>query len=148
MNRSFFLVGLAFIILGIIAALLYQVLSSIIAFVIGAGLAIYAAFIPSERQISNRVQKGMSSALIDLAQKKVNNGSLRADMGKFREIISRMEPVLPKISAMPEIGFDSLYIHFSKESDAEDMLSKLRELDLTVNVVQNKTDWALKIEIA
>ncbi len=147
MNRSFFLVGVAFIILGIIAVLLHQAASSIIAFIIGAGLAIYAVFIPSDRQITNKVQKGMSTALIDLAQKKINNGSLRADMGKFREIINRMEPVLPKISAMPEIGFDSLYIHFSKESEAEDMISKLRELDLSVNVVQNKTDWAVKIEI-
>lgn len=148
MNRSFLLIGLAFIILGIIALLLHNLPSAIIAFAIGIGLASYSLFIPSERQITNRVQKGMSSALIGLAQKKINNGSLHADIVKFREIISRMEPVFPKISVMPEIGFDGLYIHFTKESEAEEMIARLKALDLNVNVVQNKTDWAVKIEIA
>lgn len=147
MSRSFLLVGLAFIILGLIALLLNSLLSGIIALVIGIGLASYSSLIPSERQISNRVQKGMSSALLDLAQKKINNGSLHADMGKFREIVNKLEPVLPKISAMPEIGFDSVYIHFSKESEAEAMVSRLNGLNLSVSIVQNKTDWAVKVEI-
>ncbi|MCL4337655.1 MAG: hypothetical protein M1129_05035 [Candidatus Thermoplasmatota archaeon] len=148
MNRSFLLIGLAFIILGIIALVLHNLTSGIIALIIGIAFTAYTLFIPSEKQITNKLKKGMSSALIDLAQKKINNGSLNADMGKFREIVGRMEPVLPKISAMPEIGYDSLYIHFSKESEAEDMIERLREMNLNVNVVQNKTDWAVKIEIS
>ena len=147
MNRSFLLVGLAFIILGIIALVLNRLISGVIALAIGFAFTAYTLFIPSEKQISKTVQKGMASALIDLAQKKINNGSLHADIGKFREIIGRMEPILPKISAMPEIGYDSLYIHFSKETEAEDMIARLKEMELNVNVVQNKTDWAVKVEI-
>ncbi len=147
MNRSFLLVGLAFIILGIIALVLNRLISGAIALAIGFAFTAYTLFIPSEKQISKTVREGMASALIDLAQKKINNGSLHADIGKFREIIGRMEPVLPKISAMPEIGYDSLYIHFSKETEAEDMIARLKEMELNVNVVQNKTDWAVKIEI-
>ena len=148
MNRSFLLIDLAFLILGIIALVLNRLISGVIALVIGFAFTAYTLFIPSEKQISKTVQKGMASALIDLAQKKINNGSLHADIGKFREIIGRMEPILPKISAMPEIGYDSLYIHFSKETEAEDMIARLKEMELNVNVVQNKTDWAVKIEIS
>jgi hypothetical protein len=141
-------VGIAFIILGIIALFFKSIPSSIIAFVIGAGIGLYSLFIPSERQIKNRLQKGMSSALIDLAQKKIENGSFHADIGKFREVVARMGPVFPKIPVVPEIGFDGLYIHFNRESDADEMVSELKELNLNVDVVQNKTDWAVKIEIA
>ena len=74
MNRSFLLVGLAFIILGIIALVLNRLISGVIALAIGFAFTAYTLFIPSEKQISKTVQKGMASALIDLAQKKINNG--------------------------------------------------------------------------
>ncbi len=147
MNRTFFIVGIAFVILGIIALFLKSIPSSVISFAIGVGLGLYSLFIPSEKQITNKVQKGMSSALIDLAQKKIENGSFHADIGRFKEVVAKMGPVFPKISVVPEIGFDGLYIHFNNEADADAMVSDLKDLNLNVDVVQNKSDWAVKIEI-
>lgn len=148
MNTLFLLVGLAFIGLGIYAFLSGSLFGTVISLVIGGGLAGYSIFIPSERQISRKLQKGISSGLLELGEKKMRNGSFHADPDKFRNVVEKLTPILSGLSSMPEIGFDSIYIHFLKESEAEATMEDLSKMSLSASIIQNKSDWAVKIDLS
>ena len=47
---------------------------------------------------------------------------------------------------MPQIGFDAIYLHFQRESDATETLQKLIELGIRASIVQDKSDWQVMIE--
>jgi len=47
---------------------------------------------------------------------------------------------------MPQLGFDSLYLHFQKEFEAVETLQRLTELGVKASIVQDKSDWQVMIE--
>ena len=140
-------VGLAFLALGAFAFYVGASISSIFAIVIGAGLSGYSLLIPSEKQISKKVQKGIVGGFMELGKKKIDNGTVKVDLESFETIVEKITPVISGLSTMPELGFDSIYLHFQTEAEAEAALERIREESVTASVVQTKSEWAVKVEI-
>lgn len=147
-NITVLAIGGAFVALGIYAFVAGAMISSILAIVIGGGMAGYALFIPSERQISKKVRKGMVGGFLELGKHKIGDETVKIDYEKFKSVVEQLTPVIAKLSVMPELGFDSIYLHYSQEHDAEAALDEIRGLSLDGSIVQNKGDWAVKIDLA
>ena len=47
---------------------------------------------------------------------------------------------------MPELGYDSLFIHCQSEAEADRNLSYIRSAGLNASVIQNKRDWQIRID--
>lgn len=140
-------VGLAFLALGIYALYVGARISSIFALVIGIGLSGYSLLIPSEKQISRKLQKGVVGGFLELGKKKIDNGTVKVDYESFQEIVEKLTPVISELSIMPELGYDSIYLHYPSESDAESALRAIIDQALGASVVQDKSEWAVKVEI-
>lgn len=140
-------VGIAFLALGAFAFYIGTIISSIFALTIGAALSGYSLLIPSEKQISKKLQKGMVGGFLELGKKKIDNGSVKVDYENFRNTVEKISPVISQLSTMPELGFDSIYLHYSRENDAEITVEAIREMALDASIVQNKGDWAVRVEI-
>ncbi len=140
-------VGLAFLALGAYAFYVGARISSVFAIVIGAGLSGYSLLIPSEKQISRKVQKGIVGGFLELGKKKIDNGTVKMDLASFEFVVQKITPVISELSTMPELGFDSIYLHYQTEAEAEAALGRIKEESVSASVVQNKSEWAVKVEI-
>lgn len=140
-------VGLAFVALGLYALYVGARISSIFALIIGIGLSGYSISIPSEKQISRKVQKGIVGGFLELGKKKIDKGTVKIDYKNFQEIVEKLTPVLSGLSTMPELGFDSIYLHYASENEAESALKAIVQLSLGASVVQDKSEWAVKVDI-
>ncbi len=140
-------VGLAFLALGVFAFYVGARISSVFAIVIGAGLSGYSLLIPSERQISKKVQKGMVGGFLEMGRKKIDNGTVKIRLENFEQIVEKITPVISELSTMPELGFDSIYLHYATEAQAEVALERIKNEAVEASVVQSRGDWAVRVEI-
>lgn len=147
MNVLILLIGVAFLALGVYTYFVSILLSSIVSFAVGAGFVGYSLIIPSERQISHRIQKGRVSGLMGLGEKKFQNGTFHGDFDKFKDAVEKLSPMIAAFSSMPEIGYDGIYIYFQTEHEADAALERIQKMNLTASVVQNKSEWAVKIDL-
>ena len=147
MNTLALFIGVAFLAVGLYAYFAGFPISSVLAFVVGAGFTGYALIIPSERQISQKIRRGMVTGLLELGEKKIKNGTFRVDFETFKDAVEKLSPMMADLSSMPEIGFDGIYIRFQTEYEADQAMEKIRKMPLNASVVQNKSEWAVKIDL-
>lgn len=148
MNRTVLGVAAAFILLGLFAYVEHATISSMLAIAIGVAIASYSLFIPSERQISKKVQAGIVGGFLELGRHKIMDGKVKVDYEVFRSVVEKLAPIMAGLSSMPELGFDSIYLHFSQEHDAESALSEIHALSIEASIVQNKNNWSVKIPLS
>ena len=147
MNRTLTAIGLAFLALGAYAFYVNARVSSVFALAIGIFLSAYSAFIPSEKQISRNLQKGVVGGFIDLGKKKIENGTVKIDYESFKEIVEKLTPLISDLPTMPELGYDSIYLHYAGQWDAEKAVAHIQELSLDASLVPDKSEWAVKVDI-
>lgn len=147
MNSTLTIVGLVFLALGGFALYLGARISSAFALGIGVFLSAYSAMIPSERQISRKLQKGVVGGLLELGKKKIENGAVKIDYESFREIVEKLTPVISELPIMPEIGFDSIYLHYPGEWEAKNALERIEKMALEASLVPDKSEWTVKVDI-
>lgn len=148
MNKTAFAVAAAFILLGLFAYFERATISSVLAIAIGLAIGLYSLFIPSERQISKKVQIGMVSGLLELGEHKIREGTVKVDYEVFKSAVEKLAPIIGRLSSMPELGFDSIYLHFYQEHDAEKALGEINALGIEASIIQNKNNWSVKIPLS
>lgn len=146
-NKTLMVLGLAFLVLGGYALYVGARISSAFALAIGIILSVYSLMIPSEKQIKRSLQKGVVSGFLDLGKKKIENGTVKVDYDKFKEVVETLKPIISDLPTMPELGYDSIYLHYPGEGDAENALENIQKLSLEASLVPDKSEWAVKIDI-
>lgn len=147
MNRTLTALGLAFLALGAYAFYVNARISSVFALVVGIILSAYSALIPSEKQISRNLQKGVVGGFLYLGKKKIENGTVKIDYESFREIVEKLTPLISELSTMPELGYDSIYLHYGGQWDAEKAVAQIQELSMEASLIPDKSEWAVKVDI-
>ncbi len=147
MNSTFTVIGLIFLALGGYALYAGAMLTSAFALAVGIFISAYSAMIPSEKQIKKKLQKGVVGGFLDLGKKKIEKGTAKIDYESFKEIVEKLTPIISDLPTMPEIGFDSIYLHYPGEADAEDALEQIQRLSLEASLVPDKSEWAVKIDV-
>lgn len=142
-------------VLGVAALALGAYLVYIHSFIIGGAALVFGALLsvtgfttPSSRQISGKINTLVYSNLRDRGIDRIRNGKMHVDEQSFLTSLDKIRGVLGKQSEMPELGFDSLFLHCQSEAEAENNLSIIRSSGLEASVIQNKRDWQIKVEFS
>lgn len=144
-NTTALAVGLVFVLLGIFGFVEGATVSGVLAMGIGAAISIYAAFIPSDRQISRKVQRGMVEGFLELGEHRIRDGKVKVEFEAFKSVVEKLAPVIAELSTMPELGFDSIFLHYTHEHEAEMALREIRALSIEATIVQNKSNWSVRV---
>ncbi|MEM0155795.1 MAG: hypothetical protein QW597_04240 [Thermoplasmataceae archaeon] len=138
--------GIAALAIGVYAVLARSFIVGGVALIFGAFMSATGFTTPSGRQISGKINSLIYKSLRERGIDRIREGKMHVDERSFIESLDRIRAILGNQSEMPELGFDSLFIHCQSEAEAERNLSIIRSSGLTASVIQNKRDWQIKVE--
>ena len=88
--------------------------------IIGIVVSLYLLFIglrsPSEGQIARKANSVIFNEIMSKGTEKIKNGTMAVSQEQFESVMNKISWVFGSQSYMPQIGFNSLYLHFFKGS--------------------------------
>jgi hypothetical protein len=138
--------GVAALAIGVYSVLVHSFIVGGVALVFGAFMSATGFTTPSGRQISGKINNLIYTNLRERGIDRIREGKMHVDEKSFVASLDRIRVILGNQAEMPELGFDSLFIHCQSEAEAEKNLSIIRSSGLSASVIQNKRDWQIKVE--
>ncbi|MHB1492406.1 MAG: hypothetical protein ACYCSG_03750 [Thermoplasmataceae archaeon] len=100
----------------------------------------------SDRQIARKANSLIYEEIYKKGIDKITSGAMNVTKDQFDSVMEKISWIFGGQSLMPQIGFDAIYLHFQRESDATETLQRLIELGINASIVQDKSDWQVMIE--
>ncbi len=88
------------------------------------------------------------SSFIDHAVRQIDTGRTSIDKKIFIEEMEKIRDVLSSVQFVPVVGFDSIYIQYSSEDEADSALSLVRDRGLHADLIQDKSTWSVRIKVS
>ncbi|MGP6220679.1 hypothetical protein [Caldiplasma sukawensis] len=139
------------IVLIIVSILIYIRNISLILFLISLIIGIYLTFegirIQTQSQLHRKVGNVIYKGLEEKGIEKIKKGELKVSEEEFMDDLSRLRSYILKQSNVPIIGFNSIYLNYGSESEAEKDAESIRNLGFECQVVNDKNNFSIKIEL-
>ncbi|MHB8360215.1 MAG: hypothetical protein ACYDAO_00010 [Thermoplasmataceae archaeon] len=118
----------------------------IIIVIVGAYFLYKGIRSPSDRQIAKKTNSLIYTEILNKGLDKISKGAMNVSEDQFRSAMEKISWIFGGQSLMPQLGFDSLYLHFQKEFEAAEALQRLTDVGVKASIVQDKSDWQVMIE--
>ena len=133
-------------ILMLVGVLLYTLNHDYSIIVLVAGVVVVASsFAGSQSRIKRRVNRITSSGIIEAGVQRIRSGKMRISEAEFTGTMQKLEDILAGQSVMPEFGLDSVYLSFTKYSEAERAAAEITSRGIRNDVMQEKGSWKVRI---
>ena len=134
------------LILMLVGVLLYTLNHDYSIIVLVAGVVVVASsFAGSQSRIKRRVNRITSSGIIDAGVQRIRSGKMRISEAEFTGTMQKLEDILAGQSVMPEFGLDSVYLSFTKYSEAARAAAEITSRGIRNDVMQEKGSWKVRI---
>lgn len=137
---------IAGLILLLVGVLLYTLNHdySLIVLIVGA-VVVASSFAGSQSRIRRKVNRITSSGIIEAGVQRIRSGKMRISEAEFTGTMQKLEDILAGQSVMPEFGLDSVYLSFTKYSEAERAAAEITSRGIRNDVMQEKGSWKVRI---
>ena len=138
--------GTVIVLLGIIFIFLRSYYIAAILIIVGGYFLYRGVRSPSDGQIAKRANSLIYNEIYRKGIDKIRSGSMNVTEEQFNSVMEKIAWIFGRQSLMPQIGFDAVYLHFQKESEATENLERLQKDGVKASIVQDKSDWQIMIE--
>lgn len=139
-----FIAGLILILVGAILYHFVNLTYSVVVLVIGVAV-VGSSFAGSQGRIRKRVNRITTEGIKEAGLARVRSGKLRVSEEDFNRVMNSISDILATQSVMPEFGLDSIYLNFTKSSEAEKTSEELTRRGLKNDVMQEKSSWKVMV---
>lgn len=140
------IVGVLALALGIYLIIINSLFIGAVALLFGGFMSVTGFTTPSGRQISGKINSLVYTNLRERGIDRIRKGTFHVSEDVFIASIDKIKDLFGKQAEMPEIGYDSLFLHCQSEAEAQKTLSSIASAGLNASVIQNKRDWQIKVE--
>ncbi len=118
---------------------------------LGIPLIIVALFLLIQyyRSSTKRVNKKVSNitydGIIETGKSKIERGTFYIEKDKFLAAMEKIKDLITTQGYMPEFGLDAIYLNFRNQSRAEMVMKAINERGVKADLLQEMSDWKVKI---
>ncbi|EQB66634.1 MAG: hypothetical protein AAE985_07320 [Thermoplasmataceae archaeon] len=138
--------GTVIILLGVLFIFLRSYFVAVILIIVGGYFLYRGIRSPSDTQIAKRTNSLIYNEIYKKGIDKIRSGTMNVTEEQFNSVMEKIAWIFGRQSLMPQIGFDAVYLHFQKESEATENLERLQKDGIKASIVQDKSDWQIMIE--
>ena len=139
-------IGVLALALGIYLIIVNSLFIGTVALLFGGFMSVTGFTTPSGRQISGKINNLVYTSLRERGIERIRKGTFHVSEPDFLSSLEKIKDMFGKQAEMPELGYDSLFIHCQSEAEADRNLSYIRSAGLNASVIQNKRDWQIRID--
>ena len=141
------MLGMMIVLLGLYFLLFVFYALGAVVIVIGGYFVATGLRTPSHRQITGKVSQVIYASLRERGLERIKTGQLHATEQRFLSVLDKLQNLLALQSDLPEIGFDAIFFHCRTEKEANQRLVEISGLGLDCSLMQEKSDWQIKISL-
>jgi outer membrane protein assembly factor BamD (BamD/ComL family) len=138
--------GTVIVLIGILFILLRNYYVAVVLIIVGGYFLYRGIRSPSDGQIAKRANSLIYNEIYKKGIDKIRSGTMNVTEEQFSSVMEKIAWIFGRQSLMPQIGFDAVYLHYQKESDAAENLERLQREGIKASIVQDKSDWQIMIE--
>jgi hypothetical protein len=114
--------------------------------ILGAFLLITGSRTKSEKTIKKKSDQSIFEGVLKIGTQKIRRGDLTINEDTFLVIMTKLKRFILDQSEVPEYGFNSLYLKFKNESEADDAMEKITNLGIKCKTMQDRGKYYITIE--
>ncbi|MCL4341191.1 MAG: hypothetical protein M1431_03740 [Candidatus Thermoplasmatota archaeon] len=141
------ILGMLIVIMGVYFTLFILIELGIVVIAIGSYFLFTGVRTPSHRQISGQVNQVIYNSLKERGLERIKTGQLRTSEERLISVLDKLRDILGSQNDMPELGYDALFFHFRSETEAAGKLAEITERGLHGSLIQNKSEWQIKVDL-
>ena len=84
--------------------------------------------------------------LIAIGREKIKKGEMTIEENLFLQDMEKLKPFILKQESMPQIGFNSIYLSYMNEAEADSEMKNISETGLKCTFVHDKSNFMVKID--
>ncbi len=137
------------IILLILYALAYIYRESILALpllFLGVFMVLAGARAKNLKGIQKKEALTIFDGLISIGKEKIRRGEMTVSEDVFLSSMEKLKPFIMKQDSMPQLGFNSIYLNYRNEAEAENEMKNISSLGMSCIYVHDKSNHSVKID--
>ncbi|MGP6207477.1 hypothetical protein ACNF42_05555 [Cuniculiplasma sp. SKW3] len=84
--------------------------------------------------------------LINIGKEKIKKGEMTIEENLFIQEMEKLKPFILKQESMPQIGFNSIYLNYMNEAEADSEMKNISSTGLRCTFVHDKSNFMVKID--
>lgn len=114
--------------------------------VVGLFLFATGARTKSTKKLGKKADQSILDGIINIGIQKIKRGDISIDQNGFETLMEKLKKFVVDQQEVPEFGFNSLYLKFKNEYEAETSAESIRKMGISCKPIQDRGKYYVMIE--
>ncbi len=115
-------------------------------FIIGVFLVTTGARTKSVWNLRKKTDQSIFEGVMNIGEQKIKRGDLTIDRDKFVSMMNKIRKYIIEQEEVPEYGFNSIYLKYKNETDADNRFKVLKNMGINCETLQDRGKFYVMIE--
>lgn len=115
-------------------------------FIIGVFLVATGARTKSVWNLRKKTDQSIFEGVMNIGEQKIKRGDLTIDRDKFVDMMNKIRKYIIEQEEVPEYGFNSIYLKYKNETDADNRFKVLKNMGINCETLQDRGKFYVMIE--